>query len=201
MIQPLLSCLAGMCTPFKKRSSLMPPHLSAELTHYPVEILLAGVALGDGHFRVKLIAPHCDTRIAIEHEYTPKPLLSRPEAILQSYLDAISQNRCRILVKPRLADVFQHAKGDLGGFNGISQKHVDFLICRNDDWMPMMGIELDDSSHERADRKKRDMFVNAVFASAGVPLLRIHVREIDRIEQLVQTLTKAWHHRSASLEA
>jgi hypothetical protein len=52
---------------------------------------------------------------------------------------------------------------------------VDFLICRNDDWMPMLGIELDDDSHEKAARKQRDMFVNELFASTGIPLLRIHL--------------------------
>ncbi len=148
---------------------------------------------------MKLIAPHSETRIAIDHDYTAKPLLTPTEARFHTCLELISQRRCRIQIKPRLADVFAHAKGDLAGFNKISQKHVDFLICRNDDWMPMLAIELDDDSHELKARKQRDIFVNSLFASTGIPLLRIHVKEIDQIEALVEKLTLAWQRRWAAL--
>lgn len=152
-------------------------------------------------FGVKLIAPQPDTRIAIDHDYTVKPLLTATEARFHACLDLLTHGRCRIQVKPRLADIFDHEKGDLRGFNKISQKHVDFLICRNDDWAPMMGIELDDHTHETKRVKERDMFVNALFASTGVPLLRIHVSEIDQLEQLVHKLNKAWDHRRQTLPA
>ncbi len=148
---------------------------------------------------MKLIAPHQQTRIAIAHAYTVKSLLTPTEARFFSCLEHISQRRCRIQIKPRLADVFAHAKGDLAGFNKISQKHVDFLICRNDDWTPMLAIELDDASHEQKARKERDIFVNALFASTGIPLLRIHVNEIHQVETLVDKLTFAWQHRWAAL--
>jgi|JI10StandDraft_1071094.scaffolds.fasta_scaffold940295_2 hypothetical protein len=149
---------------------------------------------------MKLIAPAADTRIAIDHTYVAKPLLTLSEAKFHKYLEMVSQGRCRILIKPRLADVFQHEKGDLAGFNKISQKHVDFIICRNDDWTPMLAIELDDDSHQKRDRQNRDMFVNALFASTGIPLLRIDVREVDRIEPLVQNLTRAWERRWKTIE-
>jgi very-short-patch-repair endonuclease len=142
---------------------------------------------------VKLIAPPIDTRIAFPHHYTAKALLTASEAKFHSCLEDLSQRRCKILCKPRLADVFKHE--DSAGFNKVSQKHIDFLICRNGDWMPMLGIELDDASHERKDRKERDMFVNKLFASVGLPLIRIHVSEVDQIEKLVENLTQAWHHR------
>ena len=85
--------------------------------------------------------------------------------------------RIHLLCKPRLAD-FLDSQKDLTAFNKISQKHVDFLVCRPTDWMPMLGIELDDDSHEKAAVKRRDAFVNTVFAQVGIPLLRIHVREL-----------------------
>ncbi|MEN7973211.1 MAG: DUF2726 domain-containing protein, partial [Verrucomicrobiota bacterium] len=34
------------------------------------------------------------------------------------------------------------------------------------------AIELDDKSHQRKDRIKRDQFLNQVMESAGVPLIR-----------------------------
>lgn len=131
-------------------------------------------------------------RVAIDYVYTVKSLLTPTEARFYECLEELTQNRCRIQVKPRLADVFQH-HGE--GFKQISQKHVDFLVCRNDDWTPMLGIELDDDSHNKAERRKRDMFVNALFASTGVPLVRIHVRDMGKLEELVAQLTRAWEHR------
>lgn len=146
-----------------------------------------------------LIAPPPDTRIAIEHHYTAKALLTPTEARFHACLESLTEGRCRIQVKPRLSDVFQHEKQDIAALNRINSRHVDFVICRTDDWTPMLAIELDDDSHERADRKKRDMFVNSLFASAGIPLLRIHVREADRLETLVHQLSEAWTRRCTAL--
>lgn len=148
---------------------------------------------------VKLIAPQVDTRIAIDHDYTPKPLLTATEAKFHACLELVSQGRCRIQIKPRLADVFQHERGDQAAFNKISQKHVDFLICRNDDWLPMLAIELDDASHNTKRARERDMFVNNLFASTGIPLLRIDVSEIHHLESLVAKLTQGWSRRWENL--
>ena len=150
---------------------------------------------------MKLIAPNPEVRVAMDHDYRPKALLTPTEAKFHTCLLALSENRVRIQCKPRLADVFEHARGDLSGFNKISQKHVDFLICRNDDWTPMLAIELDDDSHERKAVKDRDMFVNNLFAATGIPLIRIHVREVEQLETLVAKLSHAWRHRSKYLEA
>lgn len=147
---------------------------------------------------MQLIAPPSDTRLAFEYDYTAKALLTESEARFHACLEAISQHRCRILIKPRLADVFQHRT--LEEFNKISQKHVDFLICRNDDWQPMLGIELDDPTHNTKKVKERDMFVNGLFASTGIPLLRIDVSEMAKVESLVKRLSQAWVHRWEALE-
>lgn len=148
---------------------------------------------------MKLIAPDPEVRMAMPYAYTAKPLLTPTEARFHECLLQITDSRCRIQIKPRLADVFEHEKVN-GAFQMISQKHVDFLICRNDDWMPMLGIELDDASHNRADVRKRDMFVNLLFAATGVPLLRLPVQELGDLEKLVAELTRAWHHRWKTLE-
>lgn len=37
-------------------------------------------------------------------------------------------------------------------FNRIQAKHIDFLLCEKDSTKPVLAIELDDSSHFRADR-------------------------------------------------
>lgn len=155
--------------------------------------------LGVSTWLMKLIAPQPDTRIALPQRYAPKALLTPCEARFHGVLSSLSDGRCHILCKPRLADFLDHGR-DKTAFNKISQKHVDFLVCRPGDWMPMLGIELDDPTHNRKEVRIRDMFVNAVFAQTGIPLLRIHVREVDRLEQLVDKLSEAWTKRWKRLE-
>jgi len=41
---------------------------------------------------------------------------------------------------------------------------------------PLLGIELDGSSHQRSDRQERDDFVVEVFKVAKLPLLQIPAR-------------------------
>lgn len=148
---------------------------------------------------MKLIAPDPDMRLRVKYVYEAKALLTPTEARFFDCLHQITQGRCHIQVKPRLADFFTAKKGPWA-FQKISQKHVDFLICRNEDWLPMLGIELDDPSHDDRERFDRDIFVNELFASASVPLLRLPVDELDQLEKLIETLTHAWKHRWALLE-
>lgn len=62
-------------------------------------------------------------------------------------------------------------------FHMIAQKHVDFVVCDHD-LRVLFVIELDDSTHETRDARKRDHLKNKAFAAAGIPLKRI--TEIDK---------------------
>lgn len=55
----------------------------------------------------------------------------------------------------------------------INRKSVDFLLCDKEYLTPKLAIELDDKSHERADRKERDGEVERILKAAGIPLLRV----------------------------
>jgi hypothetical protein len=78
--------------------------------------------------------------------------------------------------KVSLADLFYVKTGNHGTntsyTNRIARKHIDFLLCDPQSLKPLLGIELDDSSHSRAARKQRDDFIEQVFAVAGLQLLR-----------------------------
>lgn len=77
-----------------------------------------------------------------------------------------------ICPKVRIAD-FVQVKGNenrLSKFNKISGKHVDFLIC-NKKLSPIIAIELDDKSHNK--QLERDNFVNELYKSINLPILRI----------------------------
>ncbi|HEY3310777.1 MAG TPA: DUF2726 domain-containing protein [Anaerolineales bacterium] len=68
--------------------------------------------------------------------------------------------------------------------NKIDRKHVDFLLCESKTVRPVLGIELDDKSHQRQDRQERDDFVEAVFSAAKLPLLRIPVKHTYSVTEV-----------------
>lgn len=71
---------------------------------------------------MKLIAPDPEMRVKLLYKYAAKPLLTPMEARFHTCLESMTEQRCRIQVKPRLADVFRHLNGGIGAFNMISQK-------------------------------------------------------------------------------
>lgn len=97
-----------------------------------------------------------------------------------------------IFVKVSLGDLFYAQTGDFAQNqayrNKIDRKHVDFLLCDPRTVRPILGIELDDKSHQRADRRERDRFVDTVFAAAQLPLVHIPVKHGYPTEKLNQYL-------------
>lgn len=84
-----------------------------------------------------------------------------------------------IFSKVRLADILYVEKGTekwQSYFNRIQSKHIDFVLCTPDLIQPVLVIELDDSSHDREDRRKRDAFVDDALAAAGLPILHVLAR-------------------------
>lgn len=110
--------------------------------------------------------------------YLRKSLFSPAERSFVGVLEAIDHDGVTIASKVRLADIFGIKKGLERGdrqraLNRITAKHVDFLLIQKSDGRPLLGIELDDSSHEEEERVARDSFVDTVFLSAGLPILHV----------------------------
>lgn len=57
-------------------------------------------------------------------------------------------------------------------FNKIKAKSIDFVLY-DKEYKPYLAIELDDRSHSRWDRIKRDAFVNDVMTSVGLRIIHI----------------------------
>lgn len=72
--------------------------------------------------------------------------------------------------------------------NRISLKRVDFVLVDPLTLEPQAVIELDDRSHEREDRVKRDAFVASVLKQVGIPLVRIPVASTYASPKLRQLL-------------
>jgi len=74
--------------------------------------------------------------------------------------------------------------------NRINAKHIDFVLCDPETLEPQLAVELDDRSHQRADRAERDRFVNAALSAAELPLLRVKVQQEYDGDKLRESIDK-----------
>ena len=118
---------------------------------------------------------------------------SDAEASFFRVLKAAVAERLLIFSKVSLVEIFyiSHPEVNQAYRNKIDRKHVDFLLCSADTLQPVLAIELDDSSHQRPDRVKRDEFVDAVFSTAGLPLLHISAQRAYNTQELSQKIKDA----------
>ena len=76
-----------------------------------------------------------------------------------------------------------------GAFSHINSKSVDYLIC-SETMEPLLAIELDDYTHKRADRAKRDEIVNAVIYASGTKLARYDVSSLSDELTIVNSINQ-----------
>lgn len=103
----------------------------------------------------------------------------------RSFLGVLEENFGRdyaILGKLRLADIIRVRKGlsnsaRTSALNRITSKHVDFALCDLATREVIGVIELDDASHQKASRQRRDEFVDKALETAGVPVVHITARK------------------------
>src|SRR5215213_5832392 len=112
-----------------------------------------------------------DDRLAEERCFASKEVMfSRAEASFFGALNLALGAGYVAFPKVRMSDVLQPVENGRNGkraLNQILQKHLDFVICREGTWEIVGAVELDDASHRRADRKRRDSFVDLIFSGAG----------------------------------
>lgn len=130
---------------------------------------------------VAVIAGIAARLLSGQHRYRYKSnryLMTRSENAFFSALQKAFGDHYLIFSKVRIADVltpdYRNAtKVWWRAFVRISSKHVDFVLIDKRTRKITACVELDDASHRRLQRKKRDALVNAAFQSAQLPLLRI----------------------------
>ncbi|MDG2380321.1 MAG: DUF2726 domain-containing protein [Pirellulaceae bacterium] len=109
--------------------------------------------------------------------YEPREsLLTRNEQKFYFALREVVQEEYPIFAMVRIADLLRVKQGEpkrQSWQNRINAKHIDFVLCDAGSLEPVLAIEVDDRSHQRADRRKRDEFVNDAFEAADLPLMRI----------------------------
>lgn len=81
-----------------------------------------------------------------------------------------------VLAKVRVADLLLPAAKDIGAFNRIARKHVDFVLYNLQSRLVLRAIELDGPTHSGNRAVKSDRVKNSCFASAQIPLTRVSVK-------------------------
>lgn len=76
-------------------------------------------------------------------------------------------------------------------FGHISQKHIDFLICKRNNMSPAIGIELDDSTHKQKSRAERDKMVDEIYNQIGLKIIHIPLNtSSETLTQIIEELFK-----------
>ena len=122
-----------------------------------------------------------------------------PYRLHDDFLSPAEQNFMRLLrtatvewammaPKVSLGDLFCAQTGDYSQNRvyreKIDRKHIDFLLYDPQTLRPILGVELDDKSHQRKDRRGRERSVNGVFTAAGLPTVHVPVRRSYQVVQL-----------------
>lgn len=116
---------------------------------------------------------------AYQNAYEAVNILTRNESENYKKLKIAADRKGYIICpKVRLADIVKPRNDPqyMSRFGKIKSKHVDFVIYDGDMRHLKAVIELDDSSHNRPDRKERDEFVDFILNDCGIRT--IHTRYI-----------------------
>ena len=130
-------------------------------------------------------------------------IVSPAERSFLGVLDQAVNQEYRVLLKVRVADILAPVKGMpraqwQTAFNRISAKHFDYVLCRSSDMNVLAVIELDDSSHDAANRRYRDAFLKKACESAGLPLIQIKAKAAYNIDTVKAAIDKALHPSTAN---
>lgn len=107
---------------------------------------------------------------------TQARLLTTNEDRFRRVLSEVTGDRYFLACQVRMADVLDARPYSQAAFNKISRKHFDFVLCDPATTRPLMAIELDDSTHRRAEAQARDSVKDAACRAARFPLLRVPVQ-------------------------
>lgn len=107
-------------------------------------------------------------------------------------LTRVVQDRCLILTKTRMADLFglRRSEESLPAFDRIGCQHVDFVLCDPRTSEMLAAIEVDDRPLDQPGKHERDRFMDRLFAWNRLPLIRIPSTFIYAPEKLRRELSQ-----------
>lgn len=117
-----------------------------------------------------------------EYWQRQKTLLTEREvSFMKGLFRIVDMKRWYLCPQVRVADIVQ-LNGNIRPrsrqwwqlFRMVSQWHVDVVIVERRSFSIVAAVELDDASHLRPERRRRDILLEEVLRQAGIPLLRSH---------------------------
>lgn len=128
------------------------------------------------------------------YHYVAKKLpMTKTEAEFFIKLESVVGERYYVFPQVHLSSLLDHHIKDQEwyyAFRHINGKSVDYVLCSKSTLKPTYVIELDDCTHDRSDRRKRDAEVERIFKDAGLPLVRFKDKNVS-VQHIAQTLSRA----------
>lgn len=127
----------------------------------------------------------------------PKPeyrrkgnVLSKPEwEFLQVLRDILDAQRYEVLTQIALISVVD--KVTQTSYRNELFRIIDYCIVDKASYSPLLLIELNDASHNRADRVQRDQKVNEICQSANLPIISFVIGEIESVNTVKKAIAKS----------
>ena len=122
--------------------------------------------------------------------YLRRPLMTPTEtdvyaALLEAlpdYMVFAQVQASRVLEVPKSRETYYW-------FNFVSRLSYDFVVCRADS-TPIAVIEVDDCSHERAERQEADNRKNLATEAAKIAIIRWEVGATPGVRQIARIIDK-----------
>lgn len=120
-------------------------------------------------------------------------IMTQVELVFYKRLQEIFSQNFEIVPQAQLSSFLSHKiKGQnwRGALATIQRKSVDYLICKKENFEPVVVIELDDNTHDSDDRRVRDKLVDEVCDKAELPI--VHVRGFTELtnQEIKQQIVK-----------
>lgn len=127
---------------------------------------------------------------------TAEGLLTRAELSFFQVLRETLGEQYAIFVQVALPALVQVQKGQPHNqwqrhFNRLQSKRIDFVFCEQKTLQPILALELDDASHQKPSRQKRDKTLDAIFQAANFPLLHIPAQRAYDVHALKMQIQSA----------
>jgi len=141
-----------------------------------MEIILVIVFLASIYIAIKKTLSVQQTRQKKVYQYQAKEyFMTKSESEFFRMLVNVANDRYFIFPQAHLSAILdEKIKGQNWkyAFRHINGKSVDYVLCDKITLKPTYAVELDDYTHEYADRQERDKEVERMLQGAGIPLVR-----------------------------
>ena len=146
------------------------PFFTASNEYAWVATIVGGVIMMFVVFALLIKGGGGKKRVTLSSEYVRKKrLLTPPEQELYAVLKKINPEKYEVIPQTALTNVID--KKTNTSYRNELFRVCDFCFVDKKTFEPLLLVELNDSSHNRADRAERDEKVAAICEDAGLPLI------------------------------